>query len=404
MSNDGPNGAAIKGPIPDLDLIAWQGREVTIVFDVNVRSNSNVTTARTKLAKELSDRGAAVRFVDLPEVDGVNGIDDLLGLWEREVGTEQALANGIELISAASLWTGRADVKTPKESQATSITKKFEGLDTYPTEDGKVYVDLPRRDHIETVSLDSQAFRDEVNRWQYRTSSRPASGRAIQDSIAALASIARMERPVRAIGMRSAREGDELYLDLTDKQWRQIRIGVNGSAIIGNDESPVRFRRSPGALDLPVDLETPSLDLLAEFVNVDPDGLILIKACILQYLLPNGPYPVLILIGEQGTAKSTAAKIIRSLVDPNLAPLRAFPLSPRELAISAEHSHLLVFANVSRISNQMSDALCQIATGGAFAARKLYSDGEEFVIRAAGRLSSMGSEALPKDRISWIAQ
>jgi hypothetical protein len=44
-----------------------------------------------------------------------------------------------------------------------------------------------------------------------------------------------------------------------------------------------------------------------------------------------GPYPVLALMGEQGSAKSSFATILRSLVDPNTAALRSFPREDRDL-------------------------------------------------------------------------
>jgi putative DNA primase/helicase len=79
----GPDGSKrdVKGPIDDLNHIVWQGREVSIIFDANVATNPMVKAARRKLAQELSQRRASVKYVDTPAVDGVNGPDDLLGLW-----------------------------------------------------------------------------------------------------------------------------------------------------------------------------------------------------------------------------------------------------------------------------------------------------------------------------------
>jgi hypothetical protein len=91
--------------------------------------------------------------------------------------------------------------------------------------------------------------------------------------------------------------------------------------------------------------------------------------------------------------KSTFARLLRSLVDPHEAPLRSLPGEDRDLFVSAANGHVLAFDNVSQISNEISDALCQIATGGAFAARKLYSDGEEAILHAANLiiLNGIGS-------------
>ena len=62
--------------------------------------------------------------------------------------------------------------------------------------------------------------------------------------------------------------------------------------------------------------------------------------------------------GEQGTAKSTASKVLRELIDPNTASLRALPRNDRELFISATNAHLLVYDNVSGLLPWLSDTLC----------------------------------------------
>ena len=71
----------VKGPIADLARIEWRGRTVFVVFDANVHTNDSVKAARKGIARELATRGADVKFVNLPEDCGVNGIDDLLAKW-----------------------------------------------------------------------------------------------------------------------------------------------------------------------------------------------------------------------------------------------------------------------------------------------------------------------------------
>jgi hypothetical protein len=50
------------------------------------------------------------------------------------------------------------------------------------------------------------------------------------------------------------------------------------------------------------------------------------------------------------------------------------PKDDRDLMIKASHYHLLVFDNASGVKNDMSDALCSLATGGGLATRELYSN------------------------------
>src|SRR5262249_59966755 len=87
--------------------------------------------------------------------------------------------------------------------------------------------------------------------------------------------------------------------------------------------------------------------------------------------------------GEQGSAKSTFSAILRAVLDPNTAPLRALPREDRDLFIAASNGHLLVFDNVSGLPAWISDTLCRLATGGGFAVRQLYTDQDEGGFRAA---------------------
>src|SRR5262245_64966627 len=87
-------------------------------------------------------------------------------------------------------------------------------------------------------------------------------------------------------------------------------------------------------------------------------------------------------MGEQGSAKSTFATILRSLVDPNTAPLRSFPREDRDLFIAASNGWIVGYDNVSRVPPWLSDALCRLATGGGFSTRKLYTDDEEQLFNA----------------------
>jgi hypothetical protein len=79
----GPNGERldVKGPIADLSRVQWDGRTVFIIFDRNVHTNESVKAARKGIARHLTECGAKVKLVNLPEDCGVNGVDDLLNAW-----------------------------------------------------------------------------------------------------------------------------------------------------------------------------------------------------------------------------------------------------------------------------------------------------------------------------------
>ena len=87
--------------------------------------------------------------------------------------------------------------------------------------------------------------------------------------------------------------------------------------------------------------------------------------------------------GEQGSAKTVLSKILRALVDPSVAPVRALPREERELFIAANNGHVLAFDNLTGLPPWLSDTLCRLTSGGAFAVRQLYTDQDEVLFAAA---------------------
>jgi hypothetical protein len=156
---------------------------------------------------------------------------------------------------------------------------------------------------------------------------------------------------------------------------------------------PVRFRRPAGILPLPVPQQGGSIEVLNSFLNlVSRDDFELIVAWLMAALRPNGPYPLLAISGEQGSAKTVLSKLLKALIDPNAAPVRSLSREERELMIAANNSYLLAFDNLSGLPPWLSDALCRLATGGSFAVRRLYTDDEEVLFEASRPILLNGIE------------
>jgi ABC-type dipeptide/oligopeptide/nickel transport system ATPase subunit len=71
----------------------------------------------------------------------------------------------------------------------------------------------------------------------------------------------------------------------------------------------------------------------------------------------------LTLTGQQGSSKSTLARIVRLLTDPNSSPIRSVQKDERDLIISAFNSWLLMYDNLSSVPPWLSDALCRRGRG-----------------------------------------
>src|SRR5262249_7624631 len=138
-----------------------------------------------------------------------------------------------------------------------------------------------------------------------------------------------------------------------------------------------------------------SVSSLRRFLNVRSDAdFVLVVAWLLACLRERGPYPVLVVSGEHGSAKSTFCKMLRSLVDPNAVPLRALPRNDHDLFIAAGNSRLAAFDNVSGLPGWLSDTLCRLATGGGYAVRQLWTDQDETLFNATQPVMLNGIEQI----------
>jgi hypothetical protein len=112
-------------------------------------------------------------------------------------------------------------------------------------------------------------------------------------------------------------------------------------------------------LPLPVPQRGGSIEALAAFLNLPgPSDFALVVAWLLATLRQIGPYPLLVIAGEQASAKTVLRKILRALIDPNTAPARALPREERDLMIAANNGHIVAFDNLSGLPSWLSDALC----------------------------------------------
>ena len=181
--------------------------------------------------------------------------------------------------------------------------------------------------------------------------------------------------------LRIAGANDKIYIDLGTTDWSAVEIDEHGWRIVA--EPLVRFRRTKGMFAFRCRSDGGDMNALRPFLNVKTDrDFVLVVAWLVAALRNRGPYPVLVLTGEHGTAKSTLTRILRALSDPNSVPLRSLPRDDQDLFIAANNGHLLAYDNVSLLPQWLSDSLCRLATEGGFGTRKLYTDDEEALFHA----------------------
>ena len=270
---------------------------------------------------------------------------------------------------------------TPEPSQADILTDLADDAELFHSADSTAFADIRIDGHRETWPVRAKGFRRWLTQQFFDATGGAPTSEALSFALNVIEAKAHFEGPELPVFIRVGGVEDNLYLDLCDDTWNAVEVTSTGWRVV--EEPPVRFRRTAGMLPLPEPKSGGSVDALRSFLNVKSDNdFVLVVAWALAVLRNRGPYPVIVMSGEQGSAKSTFSGILRALLDPNTAPLRALPREDRDLFIAANNGHVLAFDNVSGLPSWISDTLCRLATGGGYAVRQLYTDQDEVLFDA----------------------
>lgn len=256
-----------------------------------------------------------------------------------------------------------------------------ESCDLWHDSSRSAYVTFLVGAHRQHWPVRSREFRLWLSGAYYRSTGTAIGGTALDDGLRILEARAINDGPRYQPFVRVGRAVGRLFLDLADEQGRAVEISAEGWSVVSNP--PIRFLRTPAMRSLPEPEVGGMIEELRRFINVRSDSdFVLVVAWLVAAMRDCGPYPILAANGEQGSGKSIFCRILRMLVDPSAAPIRAVPRDERDILVSAGNSWILAFDNLSTVPPWLSDALCRLATGGGFATRALHTDRDEIIFEA----------------------
>ena len=374
-----PSGSKASGKA---DWSSLTGRRVIIWPDADAPGHIYADA----VAKRLATIGALSIAIILPP-DGVPQGWDAADAIHEHWTKDQPDA----LIKTATKWIspvapGTANSKQTKESpdetkkrksprRSDSLLAVAEGAELWHTRTRTAYASIEVNGHKEHWPVDSVAFKQWMAGRFYEVTKGAPTGQMLADALRVLEVRAIQEGACNTPHMRTAWQEGASWLDLCDEDWRAIKITSDGWEVVS--QPPVKFVRTQIMQALPEPTSGHLIEELRGFVNAEEDDFKLIVGWLLAALWGRAKtYPVLALGGEQGSGKSTMARLLRTLVDPSEIASLAPPKDDRDLFATAANVHVLSFDNISSVPPWLSDTLCRLSTGGGYVARKLHTDNE----------------------------
>ncbi len=321
------------------------------------RLNTDSSTSRERFIKKLAAKLGIERDVLAPLIDN----------------QLTKLADEIDEKNPAPAGQGDDEA----QSQATLAANMAADWELWHTPSKEAYATIVIDDHKENWPVRSQTFKRFVAKQFFDEQGKAMNSEALAAAVNLLEAKALFEGDEHLVHVRVAEHEGNVYLDLCNSDWQVVQVTPSGWGVV--DDPPIRFRRSRGMLALPAPEPGGTVEQLRSFLNLDDNAWRLVISWLVATLRPRGPYPILALFAEQGSGKSTIGRLLRELVDPNAAPLRAEPNDGRDLMIAANNSWCLAYDNLSHVPPWLSDAMCRLSTGGGFATRELYTDQDEVI-------------------------
>jgi hypothetical protein len=374
-----------------------RNRKVVVIADNDKPGRDHADA----IARSLQGIAASVKVLNLPGLPEKGDVSD----WLEAGGTKKQL---LSLAKEAPEWDhSEQQPLSPKDNDESAAQSKNQvwqlvdtvlaesGLELFRTPEGAAFVSvpIPKCPSVLTYSVRSQSFEKWLRGFAFRNDTIPSDS-TITSAIRTLeAKAIHGEHSVHRVSVRIGEDPDgSIWIDLCNDVGEAVHVTSKGWTV--EPRSGVKFVRRSGQRPLPHPIRGGKVADLWKFCNVSKKERPLISAYLVASYRPTGPYPVLVLSGEQGSSKTTLMRVVRKIVDPSEAMIRSAPRDERDLMIGAVNSHMIAYDNLSHLSVWLSDGLCRLSTGGAFATRQLYSDQDETLLVATRPCIINGIEEL----------
>lgn len=242
-------------------------------------------------------------------------------------------------------------------------------------DDGTTYATYKIRDSWQTWPVESPQFESFVRDEHIKIRgglATPTVFTMIMDHLRSRAAAS----AVKTAAVRVKRVGDTVYFNMCDDKWRCIKVTAEGWEMLYRIPPEVPLIRAQRSAPYPEPVRGGKLEELRDLMNVGEDeaNWKLLCGFLLAAMRDAREYPVLVLSGQQGSAKTTISNMMIGLIDPANDSAGSIPEREEDLAVTARSRHILAFDNISKISAAMSDTICKVATGLTINKRRLYTD------------------------------
>lgn len=245
--------------------------------------------------------------------------------------------------------------------------------------DGATYAVLTDGGPFAQALRGEDSFRRQLANRFYAETGKVANSSALADSLLVLEGQADQTDPVEVYQRLAPIEGGVL-LDLGRADQALVEVTSQGWTVRAGSSGDPLFKRACTMGPMPEPVRGGALRPLWRLLNVAEADRPLLQGWMVATFLAEAQ-PFLLLRGEQGTGKTTVAKMLLTLLDPGPGQMAAPPRNERDWGVTANGRIALGLDNLSSIAPWMSDAFCRAVTGESMVGRALYTNDALSILR-----------------------
>ncbi len=329
------------------------------------------------VAQSLTGVAKSIKVVALPDLDEKGDVSD----WLNAGHTIEDLDRVVE---ASPVWTAdegeEASPMGVRDGDPKDLVRTLldEGIELFHDQFKVPHARVPVDGHWENCALGDFGFKRWAALRYYERTGKMLQRDKFSAALLVLEAKAANEAPQRELHTRVANFEGAIWYDLSDRDWRCVRIAPDGWEVVS--DPPILFRRWPHQQPQVEPVRGGSLGNIFNFLPLSrAEWETLLLPYLVACLVPDIPHPILATFGPNGAGKSTISRIFKILIDPSTLATLAFGTDQAGLVQQLSHHYYACYDNVSALPDWASDFLCRASTGEGFTKRGLYTNDEDFI-------------------------
>ncbi|BAH74379.1 hypothetical protein [Solidesulfovibrio magneticus] len=260
---------------------------------------------------------------------------------------------------------------TSKQTSAQMLVSIIHTVSMFKSKTGIIFALPSGKPAIYPVEVESQEFTTWVNNTYFKKYHKFPPGYELAPAIKYVVSETPLAQGTNEVHLRFGHNKGTVYIDLANDNNEVVAISDTGWNITAS--APIYFKKVSTQLAIPTPEKYGDYLKLGEFINIDDDSKMVLLSTLCSLAHGNYVRPLLGLIGPEGSGKTSAARFIRTMLDPN-GPQETSVHTTRDLMLTLNNNAIPILDNITKFTQAETDSLCKATTGTGSQERKYYTN------------------------------